>query len=84
MPRVYLPADARCRQIERIVRARPGVTGSELALELNMAPRSMRAYLRRLVREERVVVQVEAPSTPRGCLQRFYPPKAAEPAKIAA
>lgn len=74
MPRAYMAADARCRQLERLVRKYPGKTVDQLAEFASIGRRAARAYLLRLRREKSVVAVIEEPATPRGALQRFYPP----------
>lgn len=73
MPRTYLSADARCRQLERLVHQNPGLDAGQLAGLAGLAHLSTKAYMRRLVREKRVRVERAEPASPRGCLQWFYP-----------
>lgn len=73
MPRVHMSAEARCRQLERLVRQHPGSTVVQLADLSAMGHKAARAYLQRLRREKRVEALVEEPATPRGALRHFYP-----------
>ena len=82
--RAYLPADARCKQLERLVRECPGERVGELAVRAGIAYDSAKAYLRRLVREGRVRAEREAPALPRGSTQRLYPAELPAAARKAA
>jgi hypothetical protein len=72
MARTYLSADARCKQLQRLVERNPGQTTGVLAQLADLAYESAKAYLRRLVREQRVEASLEDPSMPRS-QRRFYP-----------
>ena len=72
MPRAYLPADARCRQLVRLIERTPGQTTGELARQADLGYQSAKAYLRRLVRENRIEASLEDPAMPRS-QRRFYP-----------
>ena len=73
MARVYLPADARCRQLERLVRRNPGITLELLGSVANLSYRATAAYVARLQREARLVVRFEEPVTPRGSTKSLFP-----------
>lgn len=71
---LYLPADARCRQLERIVRKQPGITMEDLAAAASISYRAAVAYTVRLGREARLVVRFAEPATPRGSTKFLFPP----------
>ncbi len=81
--RTYLPADARCKQLERLVRDNPGLDVGALAAKAGIAFHSAHAYLRRLRREGRVVSTREDPEMSRGSTLRFYPPAVTAQRKVA-
>ena len=70
---LYMPADARCRQLERLIGRNPGITVEELAIVASIAYTSACAYVTRLTREERIDVVLEQPASPRGCRKWLYP-----------
>ncbi len=72
MPRAYLPADARCKQLVRLVARHPGSTTGDLAHLADLGYDSAKAYLRRLVREQRIECELEDPAVTRS-MRRFYP-----------
>lgn len=72
MPRAYLSADARCKQLERLIGRNPGATAGMLCQLAGLAYVSAKAYLRRLVRESRVEVELEDPALPRS-QRRYFP-----------
>ncbi len=74
MTRVYISADARCRQLERLVRQSPGVTVEQLALGASISYFSTAAYVRRLEREGRIEVVLDEPRQSRGCMKWLFPP----------
>lgn len=77
MARGYLSGAVRCKQLERLVHAQPGVTIEELVSLSGMSYPSVCVYMVRLRRERRVEAQIEDSSlAPKG-LQRFFPPGAA-------
>lgn len=85
MPRAYyMPADARCRQLQRLIEKNPGINVEELALVASIAYKSAAAYVTRLVRELRIDVVLDEPASPRGCRKWLYPKGAAPPVKKAA
>lgn len=73
--RVHLSAEARCKQIERLVADEPGATISRIVERTGMAYTSVCAYTTRLVREHRIEAVSATPAKP-GCRARqlFYPP----------
>lgn len=74
----YMPAEARCRQLERLIGLTPGITVEELATIAGIAYQSACAYVVRLARELRIDVVLEEPAWPRGCRKWLYP-KGASP-----
>lgn len=78
---IYMPADARCRQLQRIVAKNPGITVEELALVASLHYASASAYVARLQREQRIDVVLDEPASPRGCRKWLYP-KGGSPAEV--
>lgn len=76
----YMPAEARCRQMVRLIEKYPGCTLEQLATMVRIGYRATAAYVARLTREERIDVIVEEPATPNGCRKWLYP-KGAAPAQ---
>lgn len=68
---IYMPKEARLRQLERLIRQRPGITLRELAELAVFGYTSSATYVRRLVKDGRIEVVLEEPATP-GCTRRLY------------
>jgi hypothetical protein len=78
MRRIYMPADARTRQLERMIRRQAGMTLNELAHVAKLSYRAAAAYASRLEREGAIEIVIEEPGTMRGCRKRLYPKAQAE------
>lgn len=68
-----MPADARIRQLERMIRRQAGITLNDLALAAGLSYPAAAAYVRRLEREGAIRVEHEEPGTLRGCRKMLFP-----------
>lgn len=84
MPRIHMPAEARCRQLERFIRQNPGSTTPQLAQLASISQTAAYGYLQRLQREKRIDSVMDTPETPRGAVKHFYPKGEAPQKKEAA
>lgn len=78
MPRAYIRAGTRLRQLERFVRAHhelhgTGATIVDLRELSGLSYQAVCAYMVRMVREQRVEVTLEDPALGAKSQQRFYP-----------
>lgn len=83
MARGYLPAAVRCKQLERLVNESPGITMGKLCARSGISYQSCCAYMRRLVREQRVAALIEDPAMGAKAKQVFYPPDQGQRRKAA-
>jgi hypothetical protein len=83
MRATYMPAEARCRQLARLIERNPGMTVEELAVVAGIAYPSARAYVRRLEREQRIDVVLDEPASSRGCRKWLFAKVAAAVKKAA-
>lgn len=79
MPRTYLSAASRCRQLERLVRTHCELTSgpttvSDLVRLSGLSYQSVCAYVTRLARERRVEVVLVDPVMGAKSLQHLYAP----------